>query len=101
MTGNEIKDSFDLLSGSLNRILRHRLDVRKRCARVGVGRGVFTCVESLTEAGQSGSGTSSRVTRLLYTSMTRKPSSSLQSGFSPVGQPIRGNSRYREALPIR
>ena len=33
ITENEIKDSFNLSSGSLNRILRHHLGVWKRCAR--------------------------------------------------------------------
>ena len=32
ITGNETKDSFNLSSGSLNRILRHHLGVWKRCA---------------------------------------------------------------------
>ena len=91
---NEIKDRFDLSSGSLNRILCHHLygsaapDRRLTSLprnRRGVGwSGAFTCFENLTEAGQSGPGTSSRVTRLLYTNMTWKPHSSLQSGFSQV-----------------
>ena len=46
-----------------------------------------------TEAGQSGSGISSRVMRLLYTCTTQKPSSSLQSGFSQV--------RERESPPVK
>ena len=33
MTENEMKDSFYLLSASLNRIFRHHLDVWKLCAR--------------------------------------------------------------------
>ena len=41
-------------------------------------------LKKLTEAGQSGSWTFSQVTRFLYSSMTRKPGSDLQSGCSRV-----------------
>ena len=103
----EIRDHFNLSSGSLNRILRHHLVYGSAAPvgcpssaprnRGGVGSGAFTCFNNLTEAGQSGSGTSSGVTRPLYTSMTRKPSNSLQSDFSQVRAHLR-NSRDREAL---
>ena len=62
--------------------------------------GVFTCFENVAETGQSGSGTWSLVTRLLYTSMTQKPSSSLQSGFFQLTAHL-WNLRDREALPNR
>ena len=39
--------------------------------------GAFTCFKNMMEADQSGSGTFSWVTRLVYTSMTQKPSRSL------------------------
>ena len=111
ITENETRDNFNLSLGSLNQILHHHLDVWKRCAhwvpqqltkeqrRVGSGAFIIICLNFFfTEAGQSGSGISSRVMRLLYTCTTQKPSSSLQSGFSQVRAHL-WNSRDWEALP--
>ena len=108
---NEKRYNLNLSLGSLNQILCHHLGVWQPCAcwmlqqlmgeqRRGRVEWCLHVLPNLREAGQSRSETSSWVTRRLYTSLTQKPSSSLQSGFSQVRAPF-WNWRNQEALPNR
>ena len=70
--------------------------------RRGVGW-AFTCFENLAEAGQSGSGTSVRVTRLLYTNMTQTKQQSsvwLFTGKNPLVKFKRSRSTSKQMIAV-
>ena len=78
--------SDPLLSPGCTEALRP-LDAHQLAKEQRMGGGAFMCFENLMEVDQNRSGTSSRVTRLLYTSMTWKPTAVFSSAF-PRRQPI-------------